>query len=158
MRTLGMGAGINVLATIGHHEENLSHSLQAPWQRLRDPSGKECRGSFCPAHPELRDYVRRVYSTMAKAGPDFIWIDDDVRLLGHKPITYSCFCDLCVRRFSEEAGQIFTRESLVAAFDSGPLERRLGLRRLWLEHNRRPSMTCSRKSSRPCTGSNQDCR
>lgn len=137
VRRAGMGAGINILATMGHHEENLPNSLQAPWQRLRDPSGRECLGSFCPIQPELLDYARRIYVMMAQAGPDFIWIDDDVRLAGHKPLNHTCFCDLCLQRFSSLAGEAFTRQSLVAAFDSGPLQRRMRFRRLWLEHNRR---------------------
>jgi hypothetical protein len=49
VREQGMRAGINVLSTMGHHEENLPHSLQMPWQHVRDPEGKECLGSFCPA-------------------------------------------------------------------------------------------------------------
>ena len=53
------------------------------------------------------------------------------------PVTFTCFCDLCVRQFSDQVGTQFTRETLVTAFDTGPLEERLRLRRDWLEHNRR---------------------
>lgn len=137
VRQQGMQAGINVLATMGHHEENLSNSLNTSWQRVMDPSGNICRGSYCPSHPELIDYARKLHAAMAGAGPDFIWIDDDVRLAGHKPVTFTCFCDLCMRQFSEQVGTPFTRETLVAAFDAGPLEERLRLRRAWLERNRR---------------------
>jgi len=136
VRQQGMQAGVNVLATMGHHEENLDHSLPAPWQRVMDPQGNICRGSFCPAQPELIDYARKLYATIAQAGPDFIWIDDDVRLAGHKPVTFTCFCDLCVGQFSRQVGTRYTRETLVAAFDAGPLEERLRLRREWLERNR----------------------
>jgi len=137
VREQGMRAGVNVLATMGHHEENLDYSLQASWQRVMDPQGNVCRGSFCPAQPELIDYARKLYTTIAQVSPDFIWIDDDVRLAGHKPVTFSCFCDLCVQQFSAQVDAQFTRETLGAAFDAGPLEERLHLRREWLEHNRR---------------------
>jgi hypothetical protein len=137
VRQQGIRAGVNVLATMGHHEENLANSLNTTWQRVMDPSGKICRGSYCPAHPELIDYARKLHATIAQASPDFIWIDDDVRLAGHMPITFTCFCDLCVRQFSRQVGIRFTRETLVAAFDAGSLEERLRLRREWLEHNRR---------------------
>ena len=136
VRELGMGAGINVLATMGHHEENLPHSLDAPWQRVMDSSGRISRGSFCPAQPELIDYARRIYAAMAKASPDFLWLDDDIRLAGHGPVGLTCFCDRCLANFSRETGRAFTRRSLPAAFDSGPLEERLAWRRRWLEHNR----------------------
>ena len=137
VRQQGMQAGINVLATMGHHEENLPNSLNEPWQRVMDPWGKICRGSYCPAHPELIDYARKLYTVMAEADPDFIWIDDDVRLAGHMPVTFTCFCDLCVGQFSDQLGTRFTRETLVKAFGGGPLEERLRLRCAWLERNRR---------------------
>jgi hypothetical protein len=137
VRQQGMQAGINVSATMGHLEENLPNSLNEPWQRVMDPWGKICRSSYCPAHPEFIDYARKLYTAMAEADPDFIWIDDDVRLAGHGPIAFACFCDLCVRQFSDQVGSRFARETLVAAFDTGPLEARLRLRREWLERNRR---------------------
>jgi len=137
VRQQGMQAGVNVLATMGHHEENLESSLQAPWQHVMDPQGNICRGTFCPAQPELIDYARKLYTMIAHVGPDFIWIDDDVRLAGHKPVTLGCFCDLCVQQFSERAGARFTRETLVAALDAGSLQEQLHLRGEWLERNRR---------------------
>jgi len=135
-RREGMAAGINILATMGHHEENLEGSLDEPWQRVMDPQGKVSKGSYCPAGAELLDYVRKVYTALAGAAPDFIWIDDDVRLLGHMPVGFTCFCEPCVRRFSVETGRNFTRETLVAIFASGTLKEQLEWRRRWLEHNR----------------------
>ncbi|MCX6621310.1 MAG: hypothetical protein NTY38_09555, partial [Acidobacteria bacterium] len=107
VRERGMPAGINILATMGHHEENLSHSLATSWQRVMDIHGKTCLGSFCPAQPELLDYARRIYAAMAEAGPDFIWIDDDVRLASHKPVGCVCFCEYCLRQFAKECGRTF---------------------------------------------------
>lgn len=137
VRQHGMKAGVNVLATMGHHEENLTNSLNKPWQRVMDPSGNICRGSYCPAHPELIEYARTLHSTIAKADPDFIWIDDDVRLEGHSPVRFTCFCNLCIQQFSRQVGIRFTRQTLIKAFAAGTLDERLRLRREWLEHNRR---------------------
>jgi len=136
VRKDGMSAGINILATMGHHEENLEASLDEPWQRVVDDQGRESRGSYCPAGVELLDYLRKVNAALAEASPDFIWIDDDVRLAGHLPITYTCFCHPCVQRFSKRMGRHFTRDSLVVAFSSGSLEERLHWRGQWLQHNR----------------------
>ncbi|MCE5309200.1 MAG: hypothetical protein LLG20_16285 [Acidobacteriales bacterium] len=136
VRKLGMRAGINVLATMGHHAENLPNSLAAPWQRVMDIHGRISAGSFCPAQPELVDYARKVYAAMAKASPDFIWLDDDIRLAGHGPVTLTCFCDRCLANFSRETRREFTRETLPAVFDSGTLEERMRWRARWLEHNR----------------------
>ena len=136
VRELGIKAGINVLATMGHHEENLANSLSTPWQRVMDIEGNTCAGSFCPAHPELLDYARRVYTAMAQAAPDFIWLDDDIRLAGHGRLRLTCFCDLCLDNFRKESGRVFTRPTLSEAFRLGTLEERLDWRRRWLEHNR----------------------
>lgn len=135
-RQLGIRAGVNVLATMGHHEENLANSLRVSWQRVMDIDGNICAGSFCPAQPELLDYARRVYAAMAKAGPDFIWLDDDIRLAGHGKQRLTCFCDRCLTNFEQECGRRFTRSTLADAFNGGSLDDRLGWRRRWLEHNR----------------------
>jgi hypothetical protein len=84
----------------------------------------------------LQQYVHQIYTSLAKTNPDFIWIDDDIRLLGHKPVTFTCFCDLCLRNFSTEVGISYTRMALVAAFDSGSNDEKIAVRRLWLAHNR----------------------
>ena len=136
-RALGLSAGINHLATVGHHSENLAGSLSEPWQRMMGLGGETCAGSFCPADPDFRRYVTASYVALACAEPDFIWIDDDVRLEGHGAVRYACFCDRCLGRFEEESGVRYTRETLAAAFRSGSGNEQLALRKQWLEHNRR---------------------
>ncbi len=131
---LGVAAGINVLATMGHHDENLDFSLDEQWQRVVDPDGRICRGCYCPADPDFQGYVGLLYSMAARSQPDFIWVDDDVRLMGHMPIRATCFCDKCIRDFCKEVGRDLTRQSLMEGLDD---PRGLGLRRTWLEHNRR---------------------
>ncbi len=135
-RALGIAAGINLLATMGHHEENLAGSLDEPWPRVMDPQAAVSRGTYCPASDPLLDYAHTVYTALAAANPDFLWIDDDVRLLGHMPIGFTCFCPGCIERFSQRTGRTFTRETLVAAFGIGSRDEQLELRRQWLEHNR----------------------
>ncbi|MBI4558404.1 MAG: hypothetical protein HY706_12555 [Candidatus Hydrogenedentes bacterium] len=135
-RERGYRSGINVLATIGHHEENLPNSLSGDFTAMTDPLGNVCRGTFCPNDDRLRAYIAQVYEAVAKAQPDYLWIDDDVRLWGHAPIKAGCFCDACVQRFAQRLGRPFTRDSLREAFSSGALPDKLRLRRAWLEHNR----------------------
>ncbi|MBI5093514.1 MAG: hypothetical protein HZB26_13865 [Candidatus Hydrogenedentes bacterium] len=136
-RNRGYHSGINVLSTLGHLDENLPNSLSAQvFTPMMDASGRVCGGSFCPNSEHLRAYVAQVYEAMAKAGPDYIWIDDDVRLWGHGPVSAACFCDTCVQRFSAKAGRSFTRESLCEALSVGPRADKLRLRREFLQHNR----------------------
>lgn len=135
-KALGYRAGINVLATMGHHEENLPNSLSGDFTNVMDIDGNICRGSFCPNDPRLQEYVRRIYEYAAAADPDYIWIDDDVRLMGHKPVGLTCFCDHCLAAFARESGTKYTRASLKAALTEGDAEKQQAVRKEWLNHNR----------------------
>ena len=137
IRRRGCRSGVNILATIGHHEENLANSLAGDYTPMTDIDGNICRGSFCPNDDKMRDYIKQLYLLAASADPDYIWIDDDVRLCGHLPICHTCFCDKCLSIFEEEFGTGHTRDTLKEAFNSGTLEEKLKIRKDWLEHNRR---------------------
>lgn len=127
--------GINILATIGHHNENLPNSLSADFTPLTDINGNVCLGSFCPNDEGMRGYIEKLYKITVSADPDYIWIDDDVRLFGHLPIICGCFCDNCLSIFEKEFKGRHTRESLKAVFNNGHIEKKLELRRAWLQHN-----------------------
>ena len=131
LRECGFLAGINILATIGHHEEDLDHSFHGDYYSMTNDMGEICRGSFCMGDERyLRDYVRPAYRMLAEAEPDFIWIDDDIRS-GHLPIGFGCFCDGCIDNFNREHQTTYTREGLREALDRGDL----ALRKAWLSHN-----------------------
>jgi hypothetical protein len=135
-KKLGFSTGINHIATIGHLDENLENSLREPWQHLVDFDGTVSASCYCTADPRMRDYVRACLAALAKSGPDFIWIDDDVRLEAHGRIRFACFCDHCMEAFSKQTGKSWDRAALVTAMRSGPRGQRLALRREWLAHNR----------------------
>ena len=135
-KALGYRSGINVLSTMGHHEENLPNSLSGNYTPVTDIGGGVCRGSFCPNDPNLHQYVRQLYQCVAAANPDYIWIDDDVRLMGHMPLGLTCFCDHCLAIFEKESGTNYTRASLRAALTAGGPRESTALRKAWLVHNR----------------------
>ena len=137
-RAAGLAVGINHLSTMGHLDENLDNSLQEPWQHLVDISGAVSKSCYCVADPAMQAYVRDSYVALAETKPDFIWVDDDVRLESHPPsIHMACLCERCLAAFAAQTGVARTREQLAAAFHAGSREARLTLRRQWLEHNRR---------------------
>lgn len=136
VRQRGYRTGINILATIGHHNENLPNSLSGDYTPMTDIDGNVCLGSFCPNDDKMRDYIKQLYRIVAAANPDYIWIDDDIRLFGHLPIACGCFCDICLELFAQETGTKYNRMMLKSAFDSGLLEDRIAIRRAWLQHNR----------------------
>ncbi len=135
-KALGYRSGINVLSTMGHHEENLPNSLSGDYTPATDIGGGVCRGSFCPNDPNMQRYVRQIYQYAAGANPDYIWVDDDVRLMGHMPLGLTCFCDHCLAIFEKESGTNYTRASLRAALTAGNPRESTALRKAWLVHNR----------------------
>lgn len=138
VREIGLNAGINHLATLGHLDENPENSLNEPWQHLVDISGAVSPSCYCAADPRVQEYIEQCYASLASANPSFIWIDDDVRLESHpKAIRYACFCPFCLERFFHESGHLWTREALHEAFNSGTRGERLHIRRQWQEHNGR---------------------
>ncbi len=134
-RERGYRTGINPLATIGHHEEDLDNSLKGDYTYMTNINGAVCLGSYCPNDENMREYIRDIYQITARANPDYIWLDDDIRLW-HSPIGYGCFCDNCLTIFEKATGTKYTRENLKKAFNEGPLEDKLELRKEWLQHNR----------------------
>lgn len=132
----GYSSGINILTTIGHHEEDLAHSLIGKYTPIEDIYGSICRGSFCPNDESFKTYIRSLYEMTAASNPDYIWIDDDVRLAGHMPITYTCFCDHCLAIFADEFGVSYSKDSIRKSFNEGTTEEKLGIRKNWLQHNR----------------------
>ncbi len=133
-RAHGYRAGINLLSTLGHHEEHLDLSLKETYTHITDYQGRVCRGSYCANDARyVEEHVSPTYRALAEAAPDFIWIDDDVRLSGHAPIGVGCYCDGCIAKFNAQHGTDYTRESLVAALES----REPTIRQRWLSQNTR---------------------
>jgi hypothetical protein len=124
-------AGINVLATIGHINEAWSYMPALPFQAMVGHDGSISTGCACPNTPEMRAYVRAKYELVAGARPDFIWVDDDIRM-HHHGVAWGCFCPTCLALFARRAGRSYTREELVKAFD---IPGQGGVRELWVEQN-----------------------
>lgn len=134
-RKRGYKTGINILTSIGHHEENLDNSLKGDYTYMTNINGEVCRGSFCPSDEHVREYIRTIYQLTTLANPDYIWVDDDVRF-AHRPIGNGCFCDHCLKIFEEETGIKYTRGSLRKMLNEGTKEEKLNIRKTWLQHNR----------------------
>ncbi|RIJ46484.1 hypothetical protein D1614_18930 [Maribellus luteus] len=135
VRNRGYRTGINILTTIGHHNENLDNSLKGDYTNMTGIEGDVSHGSYCPNNKNLQEYIRQLYQMTTEANPDYIWIDDDVRL-GHMPIGYGCFCDNCLKIFEKETGARYSREGLNKAMNEGTVDEKLKLRKEWLQHNR----------------------
>ena len=123
--------GINVLCTIGHINEAWSYMPPLPFQAMVGHDGSVSTGSACPNTPEMRTYVRAKYELVARARPDFIWVDDDIRM-HHHGVAWGCFCPTCLALFAAQVGRPYSREELVEAFDAPEQQR---VRERWVEQN-----------------------
>ena len=129
-RAAGFSCGINILSTVGHHPERRDECLHGPWRHMTNIDGEACEGRFCPADERYREeYVKPLYEIYCAAGPEFLWIDDDIRY-GHIPIGNGCFCDGCLAAFNAAHGCVYTRETLKKALTSPA---NTALRKQWLD-------------------------
>ncbi len=132
LRAAGFASvGINVLTTIGHTNEAWDYVEPLPFQAMVGHHGAVSRGCACPNTPAFRAYVRAKYALFAKAEPDFIWVDDDIRM-HHHGISHGCFCPTCLVLFQRRTGVAYSREALARALNE-PAE--AALRQAWVEQN-----------------------
>lgn len=136
VREKGLRSGIDILALLGHLEEGLPYSLSGDYTYMTDIDGNVCRGSLCPNDEAVCGYIRKSLEAFTMSDPDYIWFDDDVRLNNHLPVPYACFCDNCLAIFEREYGLGYSRKALKCAFNSGTINKKLELRKSWLQHNR----------------------
>jgi hypothetical protein len=125
--------GINVLTTIGHINEAWDYMPKLPFQPMVGHDGAISNGCACPSTPEFREYVRAKYTLVAEAKPDFVWVDDDIRMNNHG-VAFGCFCPTCLAILAEATGIAWHREALVAALNA---PERGDIRKTWVEQNSR---------------------
>jgi hypothetical protein len=109
--------GINVLATIGHINEAWDSLPALPFQPMIGHDGSASISCACPNTPEFREYMRNKYSLYAGINPDFIWVDDDIRM-HHHGVAFGCFCPTCLKIFSEEKNKSYARQELLDALNA----------------------------------------
>ena len=117
----GYRAGINLMCTLGHHPENVPHSIGPEFPRAQTMDGKIAEGTLCPNNDLFRERIRRVYTAAAKAGPDYIWIDDDVRVIhmldSDGTHGWICFCDNCMKTLSQQFDEEIDRDFIRAHYN-----------------------------------------
>ena len=124
VRKLGIEVSLQFEATIGHgdtfptaEEKKL---FDKPWTGWTGPDGTECVYCNCPRQPGFLRRLSEVGEVYAVIRPAVVWIDDDLRIANHAPVSGrdapGCWCEKCVADFSAEERRAWTRESLFAAY------------------------------------------
>ncbi len=120
MRDMGITPSIQAI-TLGHGDsfENGSGELTPTgWGTITDANGIATRAGHCPRQPKYHEYLEEMYALYAGlCQPAVVWLDDDLRVTHHWPARQLCFCDTCIRKFNEQHGGQWNRETLVRALD-----------------------------------------
>ncbi len=119
--------GINVLCTLGHGDPVGEWSPEFVLPRVVGHDGQQATHCPCPNSAPFREHIKAKYQLFARAKPDFIWVDDDVRE-SHHGVTYPCFCPRCLEKF----GHGSDRAALVRQMNDPAMS---DLRRAWVEFN-----------------------
>ncbi|QGQ99681.1 hypothetical protein EHS13_34890 [Paenibacillus psychroresistens] len=118
LRALGFkNVGSNMLATLGHFPEAWDWLPALPYQGAMAPDGSVSTSSFCPNSAEFRAYIAQKYILTAQAKPEFIWVDDDIRMFA-LGVEYACFCPECLQIYNQNHNYEFTREQLVSELNA----------------------------------------
>jgi len=95
-------------------------------------NGAVAKGCACPNTPDYRRYILHKYRLMAQAAPEFIWVDDDLRMEHHGAAALGCFCPTCLGVFGRRTRRSWSREELVAALNDPAGQQ---TREAWIGHN-----------------------
>ncbi len=132
LRAAGIAPSLQVQATLGHGDSfGGSPEMMAgrTWRGFTGPTGVECKSCNCPRQPGFLAYVgemSRVYAAAIR--PEWVWIDDDLRVGNHVPAVsggdFGCWCDDCISAFNAETGGSWSRGGLAAAISENKEVRR----------------------------------
>jgi hypothetical protein len=100
-----------------------------PFQGMISYDGQVAYSIGCMNTAEFKAYWSAKFTLLAQEHPDFIWVDDDLRLT-HLGFPYPCFCPICLSLFQN--GRWASREALVAALNEPAGAE---LRREWVDFN-----------------------
>ncbi len=133
LRAVGIEPSMQGIS-IGHSDVfELQSSKFNPteWGAAKGIFGSQCTGIHCPRQEEFLNYISEAYELYARAcTPRVVWIDDDLRLTNHFPARAICYCNDCLAEFNALHGSSWTRETLVAALDTGHGDN--PIRRQWI--------------------------
>ena len=116
MEKLGIVFSLNPWITVGHGDYGKDARKQLPgFQPMVGHDGTECSCCACPLGEVWKKNTEKIWSLYAETKPAVIWAEDDLRIIGHNPVEWSCFCPLHMKLFSERIGRSVTRTELVKA-------------------------------------------
>ena len=121
LRSLGILPSLQIQATIGHGDAFTRYADNSgiTWQTYVADDGAVAKSLNCFRAPGFVAYMREMASIYAAAmRPYSMWIDDDIRIIGHHPTAHKsgwgCHCAHCLSVFATREGKSRTREELLS--------------------------------------------
>lgn len=121
LRENGIKVSMQLSNTVGHGDYMKSQDFSglvykgSKVQYMVSAEGVTGDNAFCWNDKVFRQYVIDSLNCYAVFEPDSVWFDDDLRLIGHKPMKEGCFCDNCINSFNKKHGYSFDRPTLLKA-------------------------------------------
>lgn len=120
LRAIDIIPSVQFQATMGHSDAiaRRADCSGKTWGGFTGRDGTESLYCSCPRQSGFKDYLVKMGEIYAKWKPGSIWIDDDLRLDNHLPVSKPlCWCDTCVNAFAKREGVCRNRDELAAACD-----------------------------------------
>lgn len=128
-REKGVSVSLQLSNTFGHGEYMSSRDCTglvfegSPARKMVGHDGTVANYCFCWRGKYFRQYINETLTYyLEKVKPEVVWVDDDLRVNNHAPVSFGCFCDDCIAAFNEEHSASFTRKTLVEEILHGALE------------------------------------
>lgn len=136
-KEMGKNIQVNLSVTIGHGTE----PSEKKYPMMVDHKQRRGIDAACPRSATFKEHLKKLVHRYAVLKPSVFWIDDDFRLSFHGKVEEGCFCEHCIKEFSERMGTDFTKASLpeMLAGDEKIGERRV--RSEWQDYNREGMLT-----------------
>ena len=133
-RSLGLDVHMCISSTVGHKDD---WTAKNDFPKMVGSDGVAAQRLPCPRSLGFVAHVRDLFSRYAALKPSVIWFDDDFRMAHHPPVDFACFCDDCLKRFSDETGLAFSRKGLVGAICRDESVDGKRVRRVWRDYSAR---------------------
>ncbi|MBQ4269688.1 MAG: hypothetical protein IJB97_08585 [Clostridia bacterium] len=113
--TLGITVSLNPWLTLGHYDGGRRLKDGQNFTTMVGHNGIQADMCVCPLDKNWRNYYTDLLRFYADELPiDTLWLEDDFRLTNKQTprgmITFACFCDEHMRRYSEALGERVERE------------------------------------------------
>ena len=112
LRAIGILPSLQIQTTIGHGYDLVRYGDNSgfAWQGWVSENGSAAKFVNCMRAPGFIAYITEMASIYAKAmRPYSVWIDDDIRCIGHGGPGWGCYCSYCLGEFAKKEGKPHAR-------------------------------------------------